>query len=125
MIYGKWSLLRCKVSFPRPHARILHPTHLHSDLTKATVASFIRRIVAQAVLRANLVGYFSKGGPRLFHAAGGESFSSGCTRHLAHFFPRQIVELPADVHAFELSQAAKVLIVFLLRLRRKELAKPL
>src|SRR3981081_2413241 len=115
MIYGKWSLLRRKVSLACPHAGVFHAAHLDFDLTKAAVASLVRWIVAQAVLRANLVGNLRKGGPRLLRAAGGESFSSGCTRHLAHFFPRQIVKLPADVHAFELSQAAKVLIVFLLR----------
>src|SRR6267142_1656157 len=125
MIYGKWLLLRCIVSLARPHAGIFHAAHLNFDLTKATVASLVRWIVAQAVLGANLVGYLCKGGPRLLHTGGGESFSSGSTRHLAHLFPRQIIELAADVHAFELSQAAKVLIVFLLRLRHKELAKPL
>src|SRR6266498_5516644 len=116
MIYGKWSLLWGIVSFARPHAGVFHATHLHFDLTKATVASFVRRIVAQAVLSANFVGHLRKCRPRLWQGAGGKSFSSGSTGHITHFTPRQIVELATDVHALELSHATEVLIVLLLRL---------
>src|SRR6266404_7429806 len=46
------SLLWRKISVPRSHGRILDAAHFHLDLTKATVAGLLRRIVPQAVLRA-------------------------------------------------------------------------
>src|SRR3984893_12239967 len=119
------SLLRSKVSFARAHVRVFHAAHLDFDLAKAAVANFVRRIVAQAVLSANLVGHLRKRRSRLLLIAGNETFSSGSAGHLAHLLPRQIVKLPAYVHAFQLSQATEVLVVFFLCPGRKEASKSL
>src|SRR6267378_835119 len=76
------SLLRPKVPLPRSHRRILNPAHFNFDLTKAAIASFVRWIVAQAVLSAYLVGHCGKRCARLLQIVGGESFSSRSAGHL-------------------------------------------
>src|SRR5437588_415965 len=97
------SLLRRIVTITRSHAGVLHAPQFHFDLTKAAVASLVRWIVAETVLGADLVRDLCKRRARFAQTRGGEILASGITGHLVHLAPRQIVELPADIHALKLA----------------------
>ena len=59
------SLLRRVITFTRAHLRIFHAAHLNSNFAKLAVASLVRRIVAEAVLRADLVRNLRERRPRV------------------------------------------------------------
>ena len=59
------SLLRRVITFARPNLRIFHAAKLHGDFAELAVARFVCRIVAEAVLRANLVGDLREGRARV------------------------------------------------------------
>src|ERR1041385_3571822 len=56
------SLLRRVIAFAGAHLRVLHPAKLHRDFSESPVASFVRWIVTEAVLRADLVGHLRERG---------------------------------------------------------------
>src|SRR5437870_3412972 len=53
------------IAIARAHARIFHATQLDFDLAKAPVTSFVRRVITEAVLRADLVSDLREGSTRI------------------------------------------------------------
>src|SRR3989475_12810870 len=94
-------------------------------MTKAAVASWAQGRVAESVLGSCCVRALRKCRALLSKISRRKVFPSRSAGHLVHLAPRQIVKLPADIHAFKLSHATEVLIVFFLRCRREELSKAL
>src|SRR4051812_22055890 len=119
------STLRRVITFTRSHVCVFDAANLDRDLPVLAVAIFIRWVVTQTVLRPDFVGDRGKRGARLAQASGAEVFAARPARQIAHLATRQGVKSPADVHAFERSQPAKILIVLLLRAWRKQAPEPL
>src|SRR5436190_15237851 len=107
-------LLRRVVAFARPHAGVFHTTQLDFDLPIPPIAGFVRRVIAEAVLGADFVRDLREGGARLLQGRSLEISAPAGAGQLVHLTARQVVELAADVHAFELPQLAEILIVFLI-----------
>src|SRR5262245_4231733 len=119
------SRLRSVVPVPRAHAAVLHSAHFDFDPAILTIASLVRWIVTQAVLRADLIGDLSKGGPRFLQTICRKVSSARALRQFIHFLTRQIVQAATDVHPFELTEPAKILIFLFLRGRHKQPAEAL
>jgi len=93
--------LRGKVSFARANLRLIgRALDLYTDGSKLTIACFVRWIVTQTVLRADLCCYTRKGRARVLQTRREEIPATARLRQLIHFAPRKIVEVAADLRFY-------------------------
>src|SRR5215213_4405683 len=115
--------LGCVVALARSDLRArLHALDLDANGAKAAVAQLVRRIVAEAVLRAYLLRDACKGCAGIAQGGGRKSLAAGGACQVVHLLPCQVVEVAADLHALEWPHAAKIREVGIVQLRRDELA---
>src|ERR1041385_5186592 len=120
------SALRSKVSFPRPHLGLLFDaSYFNANRAKLAVTIFVRGVITQAVLRANLIGDACKSGPRILQTVGDEVSAAAIFCQTIHLFTRQVVEVTTNLHTFKLPHRAKVHKVFGLSARIKNSLVPL
>src|SRR5688572_20082233 len=117
------SLLRRVITFTRAHLRIFHAANLNANFSKLAIARLVRRIVAEAVLRADLVCDLRKCRARVPQRCRRKISAARSARKLVHLNAREIVEPAADVHPLKLTQPAEILIVFFLRAWHEKAAK--
>src|SRR5918912_4110841 len=85
--------------------------HFDADGAKATVARLVRRIIAEAVLRADLCGDLRKGRARIAQIGGHEITASRSARQIVHLAAGQVVQVAADLHALERAEATEALVI--------------
>src|ERR1051325_4493344 len=110
------------VSIPRPHLRFLRRAlHFHADGSEFSVAGFVRRIVTQTVLRADLGGHAREGGPPVPQTRPQEIPAAAAFGERVHSAAREIVKVAANLHAFELAHLAEVDVILRPRARKTHL----
>src|SRR5258705_9653236 len=102
------STLRSIVSFSCSNLRLLRRLHLNSDSTILSVARFVRWIVTQTILRADLGRHQRKRRSRVLQTRCQEIPPTAGLRDLIHLAARQIVEVAANLHPFELTHLAEI-----------------
>ena len=114
--------LRRRVSLARAHLRLLRRAlHFNSDSAKLTVARLVNWIVTQTVLRADLGRYTRKRRARIQQTRGQEIPATARLRQRVHFAAREIVEVAANLHSFELTHLAEIDVVFRARAWKENL----
>src|SRR5438045_3525864 len=119
------SLLRRVISIPRPHRRVFHAAQFDFDLAITAVAGLVGGVIAEAVLRADFVGDLRAGGAGLLQSDRLEISATARPGVLVHLTAREVIELATDVHALELPQLTKVLIVLPIGRRQEQTAEAL
>src|SRR5437762_11585025 len=116
------STLRSKVSFSRAHLRLArHALDLDANSSKLSIACFVRWIVTETVLRADLCGHARKRRACVLQTRCQEIPATARFRQLIHLPPRQIVEIATDLHPFERTHLTKVYKIFRSGPREKNL----
>ncbi len=80
------------VAFARANLRAAcDAAHFDADRAETIVARFVRRIIAETVLRADKLGDFDEGLSRVAQIARDVGFPAGDARYLVHLAARQRV----------------------------------
>src|SRR4026209_2191844 len=103
MIYGKWFSfshrsfpLRRNVSLPRADLSLfLNSADFYSNRAKLAITVLIRRIVAQTVLRSDLVCHLSKGCARVLQSSRHKVLTTTRLCQIIHLAAREVIKLPA------------------------------
>src|SRR5437762_10921468 len=116
------STLRGKVSFSRAHLRLArYALDLDANSAKLSIACFVRWIVTETVLRADLCGNACKRRACVLQTRCQEIPATARFCQLIHLPPRKIVEIAADLHPFERTHLTKVHKIFRPGPRKKNL----
>src|SRR6266851_3381646 len=91
---------------------IVKATQLHANRAKFSIAVFIRRVIAQTVLRPDLRGDACKSSARILKTVGDEVSAAAVLCQIVHLLARQIVKISANLHALKRSHSTKIHKVF-------------